>query len=101
MPKILPLIAINPLSDRDQPKSESKIKSKARDQVTYCSRAAQVREDIFIKGSRSRLNLIAINPTQIHRQPQICMLIAITKNMIAINIAENPENPDLKTRKQL
>ena len=73
------MIAIKATSDRDQ---------------------VEVREEIFTEGSRSRPFLIAINPNPERNHLETFMLIAITKNMIAINIAENPETQISKLRKQ-
>ena len=101
MPKIQHLIAINPPSDRDQPKSESKIKQKDRDQGHLLIAISSKSERKFLSKDRDQGQIWSRSTqTQIIVNLKIFMLIAITKNMIAINIAENPETQIFKSRKQ-
>ena len=89
-----PLIAINPQVREENNTEGSRSRSLIdRDQL-------EVREEIFTEGSRSRPLMIAINLNPEQNLFETFMLIAITKNMIAINIAENPETQILKLRKQ-
>ena len=102
MPKIQHLIAINPTSDRDQPKSERKIKLKDRDQGHLLIAISSKSERKFLLKDRDQDQFWSRSTqTQIIVNLKTFMLIAITKNMIAINIAENPETQILKSRKQL
>ena len=88
-----PLIAINPQVRMENNTEGSRSRSLIdRDQL-------EVREEIFTEGSRSRPFLIAINPNPERNHFKTFMLIAISKNMIAINIAENPETQISKPRK--
>ena len=102
MPKIQHLIAIKPPSDRDQPKSESKIKQKDRDQGHLLIAIISKSERKFLSKDRDQGQIWSRSTqTQIIVNLKIFMLIAITKNMIAINIAEYPETQILKPQKQL